>query len=119
MIVTDNKGRRVSVAVLGEFTLTDFKEFEELATRAAQPEGPVDLLFDLTQMAGFTVDMAWEEIKFSRAHGRDFGRIAVVTDSQWVAWSAWLEQIFVTADLRVFSDVDEAREWLAEREDSE
>lgn len=119
MIVTDRKGRLVSVAVLGEFTLADFKEFEALAIRAAQSGGPVNLLFDLTQMAGFTVDMAWEEIKFSRAHGRDFGRIAVVTDSQWVAWSAWLEQIFVTADLRVFPDGTEARQWLAEEEAAE
>ncbi|MDP2811025.1 MAG: STAS/SEC14 domain-containing protein [Rhodocyclaceae bacterium] len=114
MITTDHKGRRVAVAVLGEFTLADFKEFEELAIHTAQFEGPVDLLFDLTQMAGFTVDMAWEEIRFSREHGRDFGRIAVVTESQWVAWSAWLEQIFVTADLRVFTDGKEARQWLEE-----
>ena len=119
MITTDHKGRLVSVAVLGEFTLADFKEFEELAIHTAQFEGPVNLLFDLAQMADFTVDMAWEEIKFSRAHGRDFGRIAVVTDSQWVAWSAWLEQIFVTADLRVFSDPAEAGEWLESGEGAE
>jgi len=62
------------------------------------------------------VDMAWEEIKFSRAHGRDFSRIAVVTDSQWVAWSAWLNQVFVSADLRVFDDEAEARAWLAEED---
>jgi len=36
-------------------------------------------------MADFTVDMAWEEIKFSRQHAGDFRRIAVLTDSQWVA----------------------------------
>jgi hypothetical protein len=58
--------------------------------------------------------MAVEEIKFSRIHGGDFRRIAVLTDSQWVAWSAWLEQLFVRADLRVFTDATEAQTWLAE-----
>jgi hypothetical protein len=28
----------------------------------------------------------------------------VITDSQWVAWSAWLEQLFVNADVTVFED---------------
>jgi hypothetical protein len=38
----------------------------------------------------------------------------VITDSQWVAWSAWLEQLFVNADLTVFDDEAAARNWLAE-----
>ena len=114
MITTDHQGNIVTVTVLAEFTLADFKEFEELAVHTAKFEGAVNLLFDLREMGGFTVDMAWEEIKFSRAHGRDFSRIAVLTDSQWVAWSAWLNQVFVSADLRVFDDEQEARAWLAE-----
>ncbi|MDP2107714.1 MAG: STAS/SEC14 domain-containing protein [Rhodocyclaceae bacterium] len=36
----------------------------------------------------------------------------MVTHSQWVAWSTWLEQLFVSADLRVFDDAGEARTWL-------
>jgi len=112
MITIDYRDSQVSVAVLGEFTLADFKEFEELVQFKVKFEGPVTLLFDLTEMADFTVDMAWEEIKFSRAHGSDFARIAVVTDSEWIAWSAWLSQAFVAAELRVFHDADDARAWL-------
>ena len=113
MIVTDHKGSLVTVAVYGEFTLGDYKEFEELVNFKVKFEGPVNLLFDLRQMADFTLDMAWEEIKFSRAHSHDFGRIAVLTDSQWVTWSACLSQAFVDADLQVFRDEQEARAWLA------
>jgi hypothetical protein len=112
MIVTDHKDRLVTVTVYGEFTLADYKEFEELVNYKVRFEGPVNLLFDLRQMADFTLDMAWEEIRFSRAHSHDFGKIAVLTDSQWVTWSAWLSQVFVDADLRVFADEQEAREWL-------
>lgn len=112
MIVTDHKDKLVTVAAYGEFTLADYKEFEELVNYKVKFEGMVNLLVDLRQMADFTLDMAWEDIKFSRAHSYDFGRIAVLTDSQWVAWSAWLSQIFVNADLRVFSDEEEARGWV-------
>ena len=63
-------------------------------------------------MVDFTLDVAWEEIVFARNHANDFRRIAVLTQSQWVAWSAWLQKIFVSADLRVFDDEAEARSWL-------
>ena len=112
MITIDHTQRLMTGVILGEFTLDDFREFEEYVLEDGRFDGQLSLLFDLTEMAGFTVDMAWEEIKFSRTHGGDFHRIAVVTDSQWVAWSAWLEQLFVSADLRVFDDAGEARTWL-------
>jgi hypothetical protein len=114
MIAIDHKHHLVTLNVLGEFTLADFQEFEELVLYKVKFEGPVRLLFDLREMASFTVDMAWEEVRFSREHGSDFDRIAVLTDSQWVAWSAWLQQLFVGADLRVFSDDEEARAWIEE-----
>ena len=112
MIVTQHQSRRVEVTVYAEFTLADFKEFEDMVNYKVKFEGPVDLLFDLREMAGFTVDVAWEDIVFARAHVNDFRRIAVLTDSQWVAWSAWLSQIFVQAQMRVFDDESEARAWL-------
>ena len=75
-------------------------------------DGSVDLLFDLREMADFTLDVAWEDIVFARAHANDFRRIAVLTHSQWVTWSAWLSQIFVEAQMKVFDDESEARGWL-------
>ncbi len=114
MIAIDHNHNLVTLNVLGEFTLADFKEFEELVLFKVKFDGPVRLLFDLREMAGFTVDMAWEEVRFSREHGGDFDRIAVLTESQWVAWSAWLQQLFVGADLRVFTDEAESRAWIEE-----
>lgn len=112
MIVIQHPPRRVEVNVYGEFTLADYKEFEDLVNYTVKFEGPVDLLFDLREMIDFTVDVAWEDIVFARAHPNDFKRIAVLTHSQWVAWSAWLSQIFVRAEMQVFSDEALAREWL-------
>lgn len=114
MITTQNQDHLVEFAVFGEFTLADFKEFEELVLYEIKFSGPVNLLVDLRDMVDFTVDVAWEEIRFSKQHAGDFKRIAVITNSQWVAWSAWLSQVFVNADVTVFDNEDEARSWLAE-----
>ena len=112
MIVTQHQPKRVNVTVYGEFTLADYKEFEAMVNDTISADGTVDLLFDLREMADFTLDVAWEDIVFARAHANDFRRIAVLTNSQWVAWSAWLSQIFVQAQMKVFADESEARGWL-------
>jgi hypothetical protein len=114
MIVIEQQPKRVEVTVYAEFTLADYKEFEDAVNHAIRFEGPVDLLFDLREMADFTLDVAWEDIVFARAHANDFSRIAVLTHSQWVAWSAWLSQIFVRAEMRIFDEEVDARDWLAE-----
>ncbi|MDR0529700.1 MAG: STAS/SEC14 domain-containing protein [Zoogloeaceae bacterium] len=114
MIVTDLASGRVSVTVYGEFTLADYRELEHAVNYKIRFEGQVDLLFDLREMSGVTLDVAWEDIRFTRAHSRDFRRVAVVSDSQWVTWSAWLTQAFMSADIEVFETAEEAVNWLDE-----
>ena len=114
MITIDNTNTQVSATVFGEFTLADFKEFEQVVNHQVRFEGPVNLLFDLRTMAAVTVDTVLEEIRFARAHAHDFARVAVLTDDQWISWSAWLSQAFVDADVRVFDDVEDAQRWLDE-----
>jgi SpoIIAA-like len=114
MITIKQSGNLVNAAVLGEFTLADFNQFEDQVLVALQNPGPVNLLFDLRDMIRYTVDVAWEEIKFfSRDHQHDFNKIAVVTTDQWRTWQAWLSRIFVDADIRVFADYKEASAWVA------
>lgn len=113
MIAIQQTDTLINVAVLGEFTLADFKQFEQQALLELKSAGAVNLLFDLRDMISYTVDVAWEEIKFfSREHQHDFSKIAVVTDDQWLTWQAWLSRLFVDADIRVFADYNEARAWV-------
>ncbi len=113
MITIQRNGSWLNVAVLGEFTIADFRQFEEEALYKLRSPGPVNLLFDLRDMIGYTLDVAWEEIKFfRREHQHDFTKIAVVTDDQWRTWAAWLSRIFVDADIQVFSDYEEAQAWV-------
>lgn len=100
-------------AVFGEFTIADYEEFEAEVLRALESTHTrVDLLLDLRDMTSFTVDVAWEELKFARRHPRDFRRIAVVTTSMWISWSAWISRLFVDAAFHVFDNFDAARGWV-------
>ncbi len=115
MITIEQNANLLNVAILGEFTLADFKQFENQALYVLQSPGEINLLFDLRDMINYTVDVAWEEIRFfSREHQHDFNKIAVVTDDQWITWQAWLSRLFVDADICAFSDYEEARAWITE-----
>ena len=113
MITIEENKQLVNIAVMGEFTIADFKQFEENALYQLKGSEKVNLLFDLRGMIAYTPDVAWEEIKFfQREHNHDFNKIAVVTDDQWITWQAWLSRLFVDADIRAFSDYSEAQGWV-------
>lgn len=113
MITIQTSQNLINVAVMGEFTLADFQQFEQDANYKLKSPGSLDLLFDLRGMIGYTVDVAWEEDKFfRREHKHDFNRVAVVTSDQWQTWAAWLSRVFVNADIQVFGDYETALAWV-------
>lgn len=116
MIAIDIKENLVSVSVLGEFSLADFKQLEEHVLYDIKLQGIANLLIDLRDMLHYSVDVAWEEIKFTREHQYQFGKVAIVTDNQWIAWSAWLQRFYFEADIEVFGDYDEAVRWIEDTE---
>lgn len=113
MITINQESNNLVIAtVLSEFTLADFKELEKAADYALQSREKASLLVDLNDMLDFTVDVAWEEIRFARKHARDFDKIAVVTNDEWVQWSAWLARIFTEAEVQVFDDYVTGLAWV-------
>jgi hypothetical protein len=113
MIKLDTNGNQIAVTVMGQFTLDDYREFEQAVGYGVQFKGAVSVLFDLRDMLSYSVDVAWEELKFSREHKNDFDRIAILTGDQWVAWSMWVNRLFMSADIRLFDDLDMAQAWVA------
>lgn len=114
MIAINVKDNIVSMSVLGRFTLEDYKEFEEAVLYGLKFQGVVNLLIDLRDMLSISLDVAWEEIKFSREHANDFDRVAILTSNEWIAWSAWINRLFVEADIELFDDIQQAEAWLKE-----
>ncbi|MFQ5994972.1 MAG: STAS/SEC14 domain-containing protein [Acidiferrobacterales bacterium] len=116
MIVIEEEKDLVKVTVYAEFTLLDYREFEQAVAHELETVPKVKLLLDLKNMSRFTVDVAWEDIKFTRAHAHDFERIAVVTADQWTSWASWLGTAFTDAEVRFFDDTTAAADWIHDRQ---
>lgn len=114
MIIIEQEKDLLNVHIYSDMTLQDFSEFEAAVTDELKRYDHVNLLLDLSSMTGFSIDVALEELRFNKRHASDYQRIAVVTDSQWMAWVSWLAAAFVTAEVRQFDDVESAHTWLQE-----
>lgn len=113
MIDLSIQDNRVEVSVMGQFTAEDYRQFEEAVSYGIKFQGTVNVLFDLRDMLSYSLDVAWEELKFTREHKHDFGRIAVLTGDQWIAWSLWVNRMFMSAEIRLFDDLEEAQAWVS------
>jgi hypothetical protein len=114
MISIQHENKLIVVGAFAEFELADYQRFEQEVARQLDQQGKLSLLIDLRDMLGYTVDVALEDIKFTRQHRRDVGRIAILSDREWVKWTALLSQLFMDAELKVFDDEPAARAWLGE-----
>jgi len=112
MIVIEEQNDLLKATVYSELTLPDFREFETAVNNELKRAPKIKLLLDLTKMSGYTVDVMWEDIKFTRAHAHDFKRIAVVTPNMWITWLGWLPSAFTDADIRNFENFVDAESWL-------
>ena len=112
MIVIEEEKDLLKVSVYAELSLADFREFETTVNNELRGTPKLKLLLNLTKMSGYTVDVMWEDIRFTRAHARDFRRIAVVTGGMWATWLGWLPSAFTDAEIKHFENPAAADTWL-------
>ena len=112
MISISHETNYTHAVVFEQFTLQDYMEFESNVLYEIRFHGKARLLLDLSQMVGYTIDMALEEIRFSKQNRQNFDKVAIVSDDQWVVWSVWLNQAIAESEIRMFSDIQGAQIWL-------
>ncbi|WP_434779185.1 STAS/SEC14 domain-containing protein [Neisseria sp. Ec49-e6-T10] len=112
MVQIEEQKYGLKVTLSESFTLEDFKQFEQsLINRTHQVHRP-DLLLDLSCLEDFTLDMAWEQMRFVRAHEHDFGRVAVVVNDIWMKVGAHISNLLTAQHAKFFDTVPMAQNWL-------
>ncbi|WP_037585201.1 STAS/SEC14 domain-containing protein [Stenoxybacter acetivorans] len=114
MISIREQSYGLNVALYNEFTLEDFRTFEEAVAQNAKRVHRPDILLDLSMLNDFTIDMAWEQLRFMNDHGDDFGRIAIVVDDIWIKLGAHISGLLTHQHPKYFTDTAKAHEWLLE-----
>jgi len=112
MITIQHEGNLTVVGIFARLEIADFKRLEGEIESQLRLLGKIDLLVDLRGMLSYTLDVAFEDLRFTREHARDVGRVAILSENDTVVWAALLSELFVRAQIRIFDDETLAREWL-------
>ncbi len=76
----------------------------------------INALVDITELEGWDLRAAWDDLKLGFMHGGEFDKIAVVGNKRWMKLATAVGSWFLTGNAEFFSDRDNAVSWLSEEE---
>jgi len=104
----------------GKLTRQDYTQVLEPALKEAMDSGQARVLFVLTDFDGLEAGAVPEDIKtglgVELANRKNWKRLALVTDVEWVAKAMRMFTWAMPGELTVYDDLgrlDEARDWVA------
>ncbi len=101
----------VGIAASGHVSATDYETVLRPAVEAAlKRHGKARLLYVLgSDFTGFAPSAMWEDAKLGIAHFTAWERIAIVTDTSWVANATSMFGFVMPCPVQVFSTEDRAK----------
>jgi len=119
-LIEREEGKILELHVSGKIEKVDYDRFVPEVERLIKLHGKVRMLVLLADFHGWSMSALWEDIKFDVRHFRDIDRLALVGDRMWQKGMAVFCKPFTTAEVRYFdhAQLDEAREWIGERQES-
>ncbi|GAA5524867.1 hypothetical protein Maes01_01426 [Microbulbifer aestuariivivens] len=106
--------------VKGKLTHEDYEIITPMldSALAAVPNPRVKALVDVTELRGWELRAAWDDLKLGLWHGSEFSHIAVIGAEGWQQLATKVAGWFTAANTRYFEDRDDALAWLVAAEDS-
>jgi len=115
-LIPDLPARVVGILASGLVTAKDYETVLVPAIEARLSAfGRIRVLYQLgPEFTGFSAGALWDDMKVGAAHLRDWERIAVVTDAEWVAGAVRLFRFAVPCPVRLYANAEfnEARSWI-------
>ena len=79
---------------------------------AGVKDAKLKVFFDGTELEGWELRAAWDDLKLGLKHGREFKKVAILGNKRWLVMSAKIGSWFVAGDIKYFESETEALDWL-------
>jgi hypothetical protein len=113
-VMPESGGDLLAIKVQGQLDKSDYARLRPWLDQQLAAHASPSLLVVMEDFAGWHgIGALVEDLKLDAAHYRDLRRIAMVGDSRWQEWMAWLAKPFTAAEVRYFdrADLPAARAW--------
>ncbi|BCG66010.1 MAG: hypothetical protein methR_P3882 [Methyloprofundus sp.] len=104
----------LTLKAVGKLTHADYEVINPLIDSAlAGISTPrVKVLFDGTELEGWELRAAWDDLQLGLKHGSEFDKIAIYGNKKWQEYTAKIGSWFISGDAKFFQDYDAALQWL-------
>lgn len=109
----------LTIKIYGDIAYDDFREMEQqLEQTLATMDSPrIKALVDMIDFSGWEAKAFWEDIQFTRKHGDDFSKLAIVgVDLKEKLMAMVVDWFMLSSQVQYFESLDEARAWLDQEE---
>jgi hypothetical protein len=104
----------VTLKATGTLTHQDYlvitPMLEGALSQVDQPQ--VSLFLDATELDGWDLHAAWDDLKLGLNHQSEFERVAIWGNKGWQEWAAKVGSWFIAGEIKYFEDQDDALKWL-------
>ncbi|PKH33983.1 STAS/SEC14 domain-containing protein [Shewanella sp. ALD9] len=104
----------VTLKAIGTLTHEDYlvitPMLEGALSQVDQPK--VSLFLDATELDGWDLRAAWDDLKLGLKHKSEFERVAILGNRDWQEWAAKVGSWFIAGEIKYFDDEDDALKWL-------
>ncbi|PXF29233.1 hypothetical protein WH50_21890 [Pokkaliibacter plantistimulans] len=104
----------LSLKAVGKLTHADYEVISPMVDSAlAQVPSPrVKVLFDATELLGWELRAAWDDLRLGLRHGSEFEKVAIYGNRHWQEVAAKIGSWFVGGEVRYFENLQQALSWL-------
>ncbi len=119
MNTQDNHTLWLTIKIYGDIAYEDFREMELQLERAlAEMENPrIRALVDMIDFNGWEAKAFWEDIRFTRKHGDEFSKLAIVgVNLKDKLMAMVVDWFLLSSQVQYFEHLQDARAWLEQDE---
>ncbi|NVJ53523.1 MAG: STAS/SEC14 domain-containing protein [Campylobacteraceae bacterium] len=100
---------------VGTLTHEDYEKLTPmLENTLKQIEDPkIKALIDCSELNGWEIQAAWDDLKIGLKHGSEFDKVAIITNRTWIEVGAKVSTWFINGQIQTFEKEDDAINWLS------
>ncbi|WP_076536555.1 STAS/SEC14 domain-containing protein [Shewanella sp. UCD-KL21] len=104
----------LSLKATGTLTHNDYLVITPLLDAAlAEVKHPkVNVFIDGTELDGWELRAAWDDLKFGLQHNNEFKKVAIWGNKNWQNYSAKVAAWFMSGEIQFFEEKAKALAWL-------
>jgi len=107
----------LTLKIYGKLTHEDYERIIPLVDSSLEGiiNPKLNVLADISELEGWELQAAWDDLKLGLKYGSNFNKIAVYGTSAWIEYGTKISSWFINGEIKQFDDINEAIIWINEK----